>query len=370
AHDNSAFAAILWDMEAGAQVQAAALIGAEALARITPRFCAALDAQRQANRGEPVRRDESDPHTACPSLGNQVLVPIDKDVNGRFDHLEVMTPPYAAGPYAEGDYIVQLPFEPRDLSGVPPRYRAAFEAPQTAGEDALSTDAIEEACRELLREPWTSCSSRVTDIYSFAVAWTAEAAAIPALEALLHEESERSEQWMRQEAEVATAEREAAGAEPMRFTYRETWTVDAQRPELVAASSSAQAYTGGAHEGIAYRVILLDRRSGRRLALGDLFTDPAAGLAAVQASFCPSLQREVRTRRSAEAHVQCPAAAEHPVTLIGGGDGRIGAMKALLNPYVVGGWAEGPYEVQFPVTAEMLAALKTEYRAAFAPPAE
>jgi hypothetical protein len=42
---------------------------------------------------------------------------------------------------------------------------------------------------------------------------------------------------------------------------------------------------------------------------------------------------------------------------------RIGLIAA---PYVAGSYAEGPYEVTLPVTPAVLAAVKPEYKAAFA----
>ena len=225
---------------------------------------------------------------------------------------------------------------------------------------------------ELPRAGGDVCIGRLAPNYAFGFGWTAEAAAIPELDALLRAEAAQREQWMREQSEAAWAERLEAGAEPMRFTYEEGWSLDLNRPELAAASGSAQSYTGGAHGGIAYHAILLDRRRGERVALADLFTDAGEGLAAVQASFCPALLRDVRERRSDEevAEIECPMASEHPITLVAGFDDRAIGMLALLNPYVVGSWAEGPYDVAFPMTPRLMAALKPEYRGAFSLPPE
>ncbi len=129
AHGNLAYEALLWDRADDRPVEAAALLGA-GLAAMNERYCRDLDRQREEKRGEPVRRDPDDPHTSCPALGERVLAPADSDGNGRFDRLNVLIPPYAAGPYVEGDYVVELPFEPADLAAIPDRYRPAFE---TAG---------------------------------------------------------------------------------------------------------------------------------------------------------------------------------------------------------------------------------------------
>lgn len=365
AHGNIAFAAILWDRGEDRRVSAAEVLGQRALERMTDRYCASLDAERSERRGEPVRRDAEDPHTLCPPIAEQLLVPKDSDGDGRFDTLDIWFAPYAAGSYAEGAYFAEVPFRARDLADIRDAYRDAFEEADAAP-GGMSDADCPRGDRDLPDGPGSVCIGRLADHYSFAFAWPAEAAAIPALDALLRAEAARQEAWLRGEVEAARPEREEAGGEAPGFSYEEGWTLDADRPELAAASGSATAYTGGAHGGLAYHTILVDRSRGSRIALADLFADRAAGLAALQASFCRALLAEVRDRRGETADVECPALAEHPVTLVEGEDGRIGALTALLNPYVIGSWSEGPYEVSFPVTPATMTALKPEYRGAFA----
>lgn len=126
AHGNLAYEALLWDRAEDRPVGTAAMLGA-GLAAMTERYCRGLDRQREEKRGEPVRRDPDDPHSSCPALAERVLAPADSDGNGRFDRLNVLIPPYAAGPYVEGDYVVEIPFEPGDLAAIPDGYRPAFE---------------------------------------------------------------------------------------------------------------------------------------------------------------------------------------------------------------------------------------------------
>lgn len=127
AHGDMSDSALLWDRAADREVEAAALLG-PGLAGMTGRFCAELDRQRAENRGEPVRPDPEDPFARCPPLTEQVIAPADDDGNGRFELLRVMLPPYVAGPYVEGDYVVDIAFAPADLARVPDRYRPDFEA--------------------------------------------------------------------------------------------------------------------------------------------------------------------------------------------------------------------------------------------------
>lgn len=125
AHGNLQYAALLWDRAAHRPADAAGLLGA-GLARIGPRYCAALDAERAEKRGGPT--DPDDMFGNCPQIDMQVLTPMDKDGNGRFDTLAILLPPYAAGPYVEGDYVIEVGFEAGDLAAIPAGYRAGFEA--------------------------------------------------------------------------------------------------------------------------------------------------------------------------------------------------------------------------------------------------
>ena len=129
AHPNTDFTATLWDRDLDEAVGAASLLGPTVLAGLTPRFCEALDAQRVEIRGESIVQDGGgDPFTACPALAGQVLAPADTDGNGRFDTLRVLIPPYVAGPYVDGAYVIDLKFDPADISGIASPYRPAFEA--------------------------------------------------------------------------------------------------------------------------------------------------------------------------------------------------------------------------------------------------
>jgi len=214
----------------------------------------------------------------------------------------------------------------------------------------------------------TICIARRDAHYSFSFRYPRAAAQIPALEALLQAEAATGEAWL-------GAHSQPAGEAPP-FSYEAGWRIDAQLPELVAASAAIGHHTGGAHGGIEYRAILIDPRRGRRLVLADLFRpgflesrtlgDRIHGVWAVQDAFCRALTAEVRDRRDdPAAAVACPNIEEQPVTLLCGANGRIDRMRALLNAYVVGSWAEGPYKIEFPIDAMIMDGMKRRYRSAF-----
>lgn len=129
AHGNQALSALLWDRQRSRATAARAVIGPRALAAMRGRYCARLDAMRSERRGgERIVRDPGDSFTICPPIAAQMLAPADADADGRFDSLCILFSPYAVGPYAEGDYVVALPFRRADVAAIPAAYRARFEA--------------------------------------------------------------------------------------------------------------------------------------------------------------------------------------------------------------------------------------------------
>lgn len=126
AHGNLSLHALLWDRTEDEAVEPAALLGQATMADLSERFCAALDAERAERRGEPVGRDDF--FGDCPPLAEQALAPVDEDGDDRFERLDVLIPPYVAGPWVEGPYVIGVPFQAGDLAGLPAAYRAFFEA--------------------------------------------------------------------------------------------------------------------------------------------------------------------------------------------------------------------------------------------------
>ena len=46
-------------------------------------------------------------------------------------------------------------------------------------------------------------------------------------------------------------------------------------------------------------------------------------------------------------------------------DGKFDRLLLVASPYVAGPWVEGSYEIELPLTADLIAALKSEYRPSF-----
>lgn len=128
AHGNYGSSALLWDRRLGKQVELPTLFtAAENMERLlTQPWCDALNKAREEKRGEPV--GGSGMFDECPKLSEISIIPTDKDGNGRFERLVMVADPYVAGPYAEGDYEIELPVTGDLISAIRSEYRENFEA--------------------------------------------------------------------------------------------------------------------------------------------------------------------------------------------------------------------------------------------------
>lgn len=125
AHPNHLFESLLWDDRASAPVDAGEVLGAAAIERLTPRYCAALDRERR-ERGIPVPGDD-DIFPRCPPLSDIVVAPADRDGDGRFERVDFLLAPYDAAPYVAGAFVLTVTLDAGDLALVPGRWRDAFE---------------------------------------------------------------------------------------------------------------------------------------------------------------------------------------------------------------------------------------------------
>lgn len=258
----------------------------------------------------------------------------------------------------------------------------AFPAPPSA-QDARRPAQDPNCPREGSDRPtgpeW-ACNGRLTPAYAFAFVYPASAAQVPALKAELRAQALRDEFRLAAEADALAGRRAPGGPAIPRLRYDAEWRVDAVTPELAAASAEIATHAGGAHGGIEYRAILVDRRDDRPIRLVDLFEpnlfehsllgQRLRGMRAVQAAFCRALTALVRERGGEPAEVRCPGIEDQPVTFLCGPRGRIEAMRAMLSPSVAGSWADSSYKVDFPVDARMVGNMYRRYRVAFGLPHE
>ncbi|TCP34630.1 DUF4163 domain-containing protein [Sphingomonas sp. BK235] len=174
-----------------------------------------------------------------------------------------------------------------------------------------------------------------------------------------------------------TAEAEADYAEMRRakdrdfFAYdgRRTWKVVAQTPRLLSLSNETYLYTGGAHGRTLIDSFVWDKARATLVEPTAFFSSPALLQRVLGARWCAWLARE-RARRlggpvAKDPTFPCPKIAELTL-LLGSTDRRaIDRVGLIAGQYVAGSYAEGMYEMTVPVTPELLAAVRPEWRGVF-----
>ncbi|TAD82155.1 MAG: DUF4163 domain-containing protein [Sphingomonadales bacterium] len=218
---------------------------------------------------------------------------------------------------------------------------------------------------------FTDNASKDEAAREFAYVWPSEASAIPALTQRLT--AERDALLAAQKADWDEALREFADDDCggcVNFSLEKTWEVVADLPRFLSLSATVYTYTGGAHGNGGYDALVWDRETSSALDPKAMFRSPDALQAALGDAWCKALKAE-RMKRLGEDYsddgfFNCPPVADLTV-LVGSSNGktfdRIGLLAAH---YVAGSYAEGTYEVTLPVTTAVLAAVKPDYKAAFA----
>ncbi|MCW2382512.1 MULTISPECIES: DUF3298 and DUF4163 domain-containing protein [unclassified Sphingobium] len=209
----------------------------------------------------------------------------------------------------------------------------------------------------------------------FRVSWPAAAAAIAPLDAMLQESAEKQ----RKETEDGIRAEEASAKEagyPFRgYSYTEDWSVAADVPTLLVLRSEGYSYTGGAHGMPLVKVLYWDKAGNKALEAGDLFDIAALGRA-VKDRFCAALNAE-RTKRRGEPvgsgegspipeFDQCVDPTKQTIIAATSGGGALNRLHFVIMPYEAGPYAEGIYEIEVPVDAAVLGAVKPAWKGAFA----
>ena len=211
-----------------------------------------------------------------------------------------------------------------------------------------------------------------TDDFLFEYSYPAEAGRIAGLAGLLDNRLDRQRAELAVESERARREAREEGFPYNKHSYTAEWKVVAELPKWLSLSADVATYTGGAHGNYTVQSVVWDKDNLRLMNAIDLFSSPAALEQAFGDRFCEGLDRQRAERRgepvpedSEEQFDQCPGIDELEV-LVGSSNGRtFNRLTVYAGPYVAGPYAEGAYEVDLPVTQEILDAVKPEYREVF-----
>lgn len=166
------------------------------------------------------------------------------------------------------------------------------------------------------------------------------------------------------EAEVRRARAEEGGELDTNMDLTLRWDAPAGTVRLVSADGMFWSFTGGAHGNPGFHAILWDRAALREVAPADLFR-AGADLSKLDRALCDAINAAKAARGGDQAWDPapyrgeqgedlwaCPAALETPFSLAPGDmAGKAGGLVFLIDPYVVGPYAEGVYTAIVPAAA-------------------
>ncbi|MBX7496654.1 DUF4163 domain-containing protein [Qipengyuania sp. 6B39] len=211
-----------------------------------------------------------------------------------------------------------------------------------------------------------------TERYMFDYSWPAEVAAEPGLVAVLEKDAESMRSGLAAEADEDWDGAEGQDWEPRQHRAAEEWKVVADLPRFLSLSGHLATYSGGAHGMYGVESLVWDREQGKATKAVELFASATALERALGAKLCTTLNAAREKRRgmaidpeSSDTFDACPGLDEATI-LLGSSNGKtFDRLAVYFGPYVAGAYAEGDYELDFPVTAAVIDAVKPEYADAF-----
>jgi hypothetical protein len=207
----------------------------------------------------------------------------------------------------------------------------------------------------------------------FSYAWPAAVTAEPALARMLTAERDRTLAQEKVEWTDALSDSPQDCTPCRNRSFAKEWKVVANTPKYLSLSADFSAYTGGAHGMYGLQSLVWDKAKQRAMSGAEMFRSPEALDAALGPRLCSALNAERSKRRgesvpetSEDMFDRCVGTAEATV-LIGSSTGKaFDRIGIWFGPYVAGSYAEGAYELDFPVDDGVLRAVKPEFAPAFA----
>ncbi|MFT3965269.1 MAG: DUF4163 domain-containing protein [Sphingobium sp.] len=231
------------------------------------------------------------------------------------------------------------------------------------------------AANETAPGPGPQSLSEDSEGYEFSYKWPAAASAIPELNAWLNGNGER---LLAQTKAAALSEKVEAKKEGYPFhghSYEEDFGVNANTPRMLVLLSNGYVFTGGAHGMPINTAIIWDKGTKKRLATAALIDLPRfADLA--KKRFCDELDKQRAEKRGEpvkhddpnelDDFVRCVDMTKQLILPVSKGGKALDMVKIVIAPYEAGPYAEGTYEIDLPLDAGLLKAVKAPYREAFA----
>lgn len=213
------------------------------------------------------------------------------------------------------------------------------------------------------------------DLYSFSYAYPAQAGGIPELAADLDADAEKAKATLTSESEDDQKQAKANDYPYRAHSFSKEWKVVADLPRYLSLSGEFATYSGGAHGMYGLESLVWDKQAKAGMDGVALFQSAEALDKALGQKLCAALDAE-RAKRRGEAvpgnagdddtgFNSCQHVKDATVLVGSSGGGKFDRIGVWFGPYVAGPYAEGSYELNFPVDAAVIEAVKPEYREAF-----
>jgi hypothetical protein len=152
------------------------------------------------------------------------------------------------------------------------------------------------------------------------------------------------------------------------------WKVAAKLPNFISVTADGFSYSGGAHGMYGRSSFVWDKKAGKLIDPGDMFTNDAAFDALLQTRFCDALDIKRSEKRDGEKVDRsktddwtqaCPAPSGFTLILGSTNKKTFNRMAIYAGPYAAGPYSEGEYEINLPVTADVIAILRPQFQKEF-----
>ncbi len=211
------------------------------------------------------------------------------------------------------------------------------------------------------------------DDYDFSFGYPAEAAAIPKLKALFEKDIKKEQSDLIKSATEAKADATKNDYPYNAYQSGTAWEVSGETAQLLSLSSFYSSYSGGAHGNYGFGSKMWDKKAKRPLkSSSDVFANAKTALAMLRTDYCNGLNVQRKEKLGADWKADedgvfggCPQYSELAIVFRGDTGKPMNRIAFIAAPYVAGSYAEGEYEVELPMTAKLVEAVKPQYRASF-----
>jgi len=209
------------------------------------------------------------------------------------------------------------------------------------------------------------------ELIEFHYGWSAEAAAVPELAARFREDMEKREADVIGGAKDDKASREKEGFDFHPYMSSTQYDTAGQAERLLSLKVDVGSYEGGAHGNHGTGSVLWDRQARKEIKDVDVFAEAANRDRLLTQRWCDALNKAREEKRGEPVggggmFDDCPKLDEIAIIPTDKNrNGRFELLTLIASPYVAGPWVEGDYEIELAVTPDLLAGLKSDYRASF-----